>query len=110
MPAVTVEGVPVAIRPGETVLDAILRAGFRYPWVCRRGRCAACKVHLVSGEVRYPATPPVPRQIFSEEERTAGICLSCTAVPVGDVAITVPGQDGRAGDGGRERRVGGTRP
>ena len=82
---VTVEGVPVTLRPGETVLDAVIRAGFRYPWVCRRGRCAACKVELISGRVTYTATAP-PR-LFSDEERAAGICLSCTAVPVDDIAV-----------------------
>jgi CDP-4-dehydro-6-deoxyglucose reductase len=85
---VTVDGVPVALRPGETVLDAIIRAGFRYPWVCRRGRCAACKVELVSGRVVYTAASP-PR-LFTAEERAAGICLSCTAVPVDDIAIRLP--------------------
>jgi CDP-4-dehydro-6-deoxyglucose reductase len=85
---VTVDGVAVALRPGETVLDAITRAGFRWPWVCRRGRCAACKVELVSGLVAYTAMSP--RRLFTDEERAAGICLSCTAVPVGDIAIRVP--------------------
>ena len=79
------DGVAVAVRPGETVLDAMIRGGVRYPWVCKRGRCAACKVQLISGEVVH--TGAVPRQIFSEDERAAGICLSCTAVPVGDVEL-----------------------
>ena len=87
-PRLTFDGVVVVVRPGETILDAMLRGGWRYPWVCKRGRCAACKVRLVSGEVCYKAGAAA-RQIFSDEERAAGICLSCTAVPVGDVTITV---------------------
>ena len=85
---VIVDGVAVPSRPGETVLDAVMRGGFRYPFVCRRGRCAACKVQLVSGQVVY--TKKVPPQLFSEEERAAGVCLSCTAVPVGDVEVRLP--------------------
>lgn len=82
---VTADGVAVPLRPGETILDAILRGGFRYPYACRRGRCAACKVQLVSGQVVY--TKRVARQVFPDEERAAGVCLSCTAVPVGDVEV-----------------------
>ena len=82
---VTADGVAVPVRPGETVFDAIMRGGFRYPYACRRGRCAACKVQLISGQVVY--TTNVPRQLFSDEERAAGICLSCTALPVGDVHV-----------------------
>ncbi|MGH8991624.1 MAG: 2Fe-2S iron-sulfur cluster-binding protein [Acidimicrobiia bacterium] len=85
---VIADGVAVPVRPGETVLDAIIRGGFRYPWVCKRGRCAACKVQLISGEVAYTAA--VPPQLFSEEERAAGVCLTCTAVPVTDVEIRLP--------------------
>ena len=87
-PRLVVDGAVIAVRPGETVLDAMLRGGLRYPWVCKRGRCAACKVWLISGEVRYTG-PPAARRVFSEEERAAGVCLSCTAVPVGDVTVSV---------------------
>jgi CDP-4-dehydro-6-deoxyglucose reductase len=82
---VIVDGVAVAVRPGETVFDTIMRGGFRIPYACRRGRCAACKVQLISGQVVY--TTSVPRQLFSDEERAAGICLSCTALPMGDVHV-----------------------
>ncbi len=85
---VIADGVAIPVRPGDTVLDAIIRGGFRYPWTCRRGRCAACKVQLISGQVIY--TERVPQQLFSDEERAAGICLSCTAVPVGDVEVRLP--------------------
>ncbi|MGH9042761.1 MAG: 2Fe-2S iron-sulfur cluster-binding protein [Acidimicrobiia bacterium] len=84
---VIVDGVAVPVRSGETVLDVMSRGGFRYPWVCKRGRCAACKVELLSGEVTYTMT--VPQQLFSDEEREAGICLTCTAVPVNDIEIRV---------------------
>jgi CDP-4-dehydro-6-deoxyglucose reductase len=79
--------VAVPVRPGETVFDALMRGGFRYPYACGRGRCGACKVDLISGEVVY--TTSVPRQLFSDEERAAGICLSCTALPLGDLHIRV---------------------
>jgi ferredoxin len=82
---VTADGVAVPVRTGETVLDVIMRGGFRYPYVCGRGRCGACKVQLISGHVIY--TKSVARQVFPDEERAAGVCLSCTAVPLGDVEV-----------------------
>ncbi|MGH9035275.1 MAG: 2Fe-2S iron-sulfur cluster-binding protein [Acidimicrobiia bacterium] len=85
---VVADGVAVPARPGETVFDAIMRGGFRVPYACRRGRCAACKVQLMSGQVVYAAS--FPPQLFSDEERAAGICLSCTARPMGDVHVRLP--------------------
>lgn len=85
---VVADGVAVPARAGETVLDAILRAGFRFPYACRRGRCAACKVELISGQIVYTTT--VARVLFSDEERAAGVCLSCTALPVGEVHVRLP--------------------
>jgi ferredoxin len=85
---VTVGDVTVPVRPGETVFDALIRGGIRYPFACRRGRCAACKVLLIAGEVVYTRT--VAPGVFSDEERAAGVCLSCTAVAVGDVEIRLP--------------------
>jgi CDP-4-dehydro-6-deoxyglucose reductase len=82
---VIADGVAVPARPGETVFDAITRGGFRIPYACRRGRCGACKVQLISGQVVY--TRNVPRQLFSDDERAAGICLSCTALPMSDVHV-----------------------
>lgn len=89
---VVADGVAVPARPGETVFDAIMRGGFRFPYACRRGRCAACKVQLISGQVLY--TTSVPRVLFSDEERAAGICLSCTALPVGEVQVRMPRREG----------------
>jgi ferredoxin len=82
---VIADGMTVPVRPGDTVFDAIMRVGFRIPYACRRGRCGACKVQLISGHVVY--TTSVPAQLFSEEERAAGICLSCTAIPLVDVHV-----------------------
>jgi ferredoxin len=85
------DGVAIPVGPGETVLQAMTRGGFRYPFACGRGRCAACKVQLVSGEVVY--TQSVIQHVFSDEERAAGVCLGCRALPVADVAIRLPEGD-----------------
>lgn len=43
-------GLTVQVAPGQTVLDAILRAGVWAPYECRRGECASCMTRVVAGE------------------------------------------------------------
>jgi 2Fe-2S iron-sulfur cluster protein len=52
---------------------------------CKRGGCGICKVHLLAGEVRYER--PVAESVLSDDDKALGICLSCRAVPLTDVAI-----------------------
>lgn len=87
MPTVTVlpDGVRVRARIGESVLAALYRSGYGYRTGCRRGGCGICKVDLVDGEVGYPAV--VAESVFPHGERAGGTCLSCRAVPEGDVVI-----------------------
>jgi len=79
------DGVCLPGHPGETILDTVVRGGFRYSYACRRGGCATCKVQLAAGRVAYPWR--IAATVLSEEERAAGLCLSCRAVPDGDVEI-----------------------
>jgi ferredoxin len=84
------DGVCLPGNPGETILETVVRGGFRYPYACRRGGCATCKVQLAAGQVVYLWR--IAATVLSEEERAAGLCLSCRAVPDGDVEIRL--QDG----------------
>jgi ferredoxin len=77
--------VTVEVRDGETILRAIVRSGYKYRYGCRRGGCGFCKVHLVLGEVTYER--PIAPQVLTDNERVAGICLSCRAVPLTNVVI-----------------------
>ena len=84
----------VAIREGESVLDAALREGIAFPFDCRNGGCGECKCALVSGSVDYgayqdDALPPA--------EKAVGKMLACCATPLSDLEIeytpvTVPGK------------------
>lgn len=88
MPALSVQpGVRVDLRDGETVLDGLYRDGYAYRVGCRRGGCGICKVDLVAGTVRYPKT--VSQAVLSDEERANGTCLTCRAVPAGDISIAL---------------------
>ena len=98
MPEVTVlpDGVRIRAADGETVLAALGRAGLRYRIGCRRGGCGICKLQLVLGEVRYER--PIADSVLSDDEKVAGICLSCRAVPITNVLIELQ-------EGDRLRRV-----
>ncbi|MCU0265821.1 MAG: 2Fe-2S iron-sulfur cluster-binding protein [Actinomycetia bacterium] len=89
MPTVTVQpdGIEVPLEDGETILAGLFRNGYAYRIGCRRGGCAICKVDLLSGEVEYDHT--VAENVLTAEERATGTCLSCRAVPVGDVTIAL---------------------
>ena len=87
MPEVTIlpDGLQVNAAEAETVLKALSRAGLQYRIGCKRGGCGICKVQLVLGEVRYERA--IAESVLSDDERVEGICLSCRAVPITNIAI-----------------------
>jgi ferredoxin len=87
MPEVTIlpDGLQVNAAEEETVLKALSRAGLKYRVGCKRGGCGICKVQLLLGEVRYER--PIAESVLSDDERVEGICLSCRAVPITNIAI-----------------------
>jgi len=79
------DGITIEVRPGETVLEAMHAAGLGYRTGCRRGGCTVCKVDLVSGEVEH--RQPIADTVMTEQEYVDGTCLTCKALPQGDVTI-----------------------
>ena len=80
-------GCEVAVRPGESLLEAAQRAGVQLPRSCRNGTCRACLCRLAQGEVRYRTEWPG----VSADERAAGWILPCVAEPLASATIVVPG-------------------
>ena len=83
----------IAVRAGETLLDAGLREGIALPFDCRNGGCGECKATLRSGSVEFGAYQP---GVLSSAERAAGTILPCVCMPREDVEIeyvpaTAPG-------------------
>jgi NAD(P)H-flavin reductase len=74
----------LALRAGETLLDAGLREGLAMPYECRNGGCGQCKATLVSGAVDFGA---YQRDALPDAERAAGKLLPCTATALGDVEL-----------------------
>ncbi len=74
----------VAVRAGDTILDAALREGIALPFECRNGGCGQCKATLAYGEVDHGA---YQKEALTLAEREAGQILTCCAQPRGDVEI-----------------------
>lgn len=89
MPTVTMQpgGQQVPVEDGATVLEGLYRAGYAITVGCRRGGCGICKADLNDGSVSYHKA--VAETVLSEAERAEGTCLTCRAVPDGDVTIAL---------------------
>jgi len=74
----------VAVRAGETLLDAGLREGIALPFDCRSGGCGECKATLRSGTVDFGAYQP---GVLTPAERAAGKILTCVCTPREDVEL-----------------------
>jgi len=67
----------IPVAPGETLLDAALRAGLDLPWSCHGGMCSTCRARLTEGEAEMALN-------FSLDhwETQAGFILTCQARPL----------------------------
>ncbi len=78
--------VHVSARPGETLLDAGLRAGLALPYDCRNGGCGVCECTVLNGRIDHGAYQP---GVLTEAMRGAGKALMCVATPLEDVELEV---------------------
>jgi NAD(P)H-flavin reductase/ferredoxin len=74
----------IAVRAGETLLDAGLREGIALPFDCRNGGCGECKATLRSGSVEFAPYQP---GVLSAAERAAGKILPCVCTPREDIEL-----------------------
>ena len=93
MPVVTVHpsGEVTYLAPDETVLSGLYKAGYAYAVGCRRGGCAVCKVDCLSGQFNYDH--PIADTVLTVDERADGTCLTCRAVPNGEITIKMRDED-----------------
>ncbi|EDT01818.1 ferredoxin [Burkholderia ambifaria IOP40-10] len=70
--------------PGETLLDAMLRAGLPAPNSCRMGQCGACMCRVERGEVALASN-----HVLDDDEIAAGWTLACCARPASDALRVV---------------------
>jgi ferredoxin-NAD(P)+ reductase (naphthalene dioxygenase ferredoxin-specific) len=75
---------PIAVEPGQTILEAALAQHIGYPHGCRSGNCGACKSRQYDGEIELA---PYSEYALTEAERASGLILACRAVPWSDADI-----------------------
>lgn len=77
-------GERVEAEPGETVLDACLRAGVAFPYSCQAGNCGSCKCEYLSGEI---FELDYSEHALGPEERARNIILGCRTQVWGDASV-----------------------
>lgn len=75
---------PVAVEPGQTILEAALAQGVAYPHGCRSGNCGACKSRHLGGDIELA---PYSDYALTAAERAAGLILACRATPWSDAEV-----------------------
>ena len=66
----------------QTLLEQAENAGIMMDYSCRAGFCGACKMTVISGDVKQPDVPALLPQ-----ERQQGKVLACCCVPKTDVIL-----------------------
>ncbi|WP_051326564.1 2Fe-2S iron-sulfur cluster-binding protein [Aliagarivorans taiwanensis] len=69
-------------RESETILQAALRQGVKWPHRCRAGACLSCAARAFEGEWAYQVEP-----MLSQHEQSQGWLLACIAQARSDLHI-----------------------
>ena len=72
------------VEPGESLLDAALRAGLSVRYSCNSGSCGECRARLLSGTLGDTLHHDY---VFNERERVDGQFLLCRASAASDLVI-----------------------
>ena len=72
----------VTVHPGESILDAGLRAGLDLPFSCTMGGCGHCKLMKSAGSVVMDEP-----NCLDAGEQSQGYFLACCAYPLGHVEV-----------------------
>ena len=70
----------LAYQRGDTLLDAVRRAGLEPPFACEAGSCGTCMAHLEQGKAVMRVN-----NALSAEEVEEGWILTCQALPLSPV-------------------------
>lgn len=82
MPRLLFDGKPVEAADGETVLDALDRAGIALDRSCRAGVCQSCLVRKVEGDL-----PAAAQAGLTPAQQAQGLFLACVCRPAGPLSI-----------------------
>lgn len=90
MPSIRFAGQSHRVEEGETVLDALLRAGHSIPNSCRAGACQSCLLKATSGEI--PAAAQAGLKPALQEQ---SCFLACVCRPQTDMEATLSTETSR---------------
>jgi ferredoxin-NADP reductase len=76
-------GRAVAVKPGESILDAAEAAGETIPCLCRVGACGTCRIRVVEGKVTGDF------DAIDRTDQTEGYVLACVAQAVTSCVVEV---------------------
>lgn len=87
---VTIEpaGVSFEVKPGQSILEAGLSAGYAMPHSCTVGTCGSCKCKLTDGRVRELTNFAY---VLEADELQSDIILTCQSALKSDVTLSIPG-------------------
>ncbi len=78
----------IDIVPGETILDAALRAGLPLPHQCNGiGRCSTCRVWVLSGEENLEPRSEVEQRVAKRLHLEPRVRLGCQTSIRGDMTV-----------------------
>lgn len=81
-PTVRYQSHTVALQPGETALDALLRVGANIPFSCKGGSCHTCMVRCSDPAPSAEARKGLPAHLVQ-----AGYVLACKYQPLSDAQL-----------------------
>lgn len=70
----------IAYEPGETLLEAMRRAGLSAPFLCEQAMCGTCMVRCLQGEVILREN-----HVLSEDDLAHGYRLACQGIAAGTI-------------------------
>jgi ferredoxin len=76
----------IGYERGDTVLEAVRRAGLKGPFNCQQGNCGTCIARLEAGTATMRAN-----NVLEEDEVEEGWVLTCQAVPNDGELVVVYG-------------------
>lgn len=86
MPTLHCAGQDCPVRPGETVLDCLLRHRIAVPHSCKAGACQTCLMRATSGVV-----PEAAQQGLRDTLRAQNYFLACSCEPAEDLTVILGG-------------------
>jgi CDP-4-dehydro-6-deoxyglucose reductase len=89
MTVIQLEGRKYEMESGESVLDALLRAGTELPNSCRSGLCQSCLIQVVQG-----TAPATAQTGLTAPQKALGYVLSCLCRPEADLVLRRVSQEG----------------